>query len=268
MADRKAQQSSHVEDPGRSAPHPGGTGPEPARGPTPSGPVRKACGVVLYVGWVVMLVIWVWTNIHQVVHGDGTAAATAACALAMLFLLGGMEGLEVSVIDRSDELWPGKPPSYLAEWLAARQLFVALIVTTATLLANRSVLFVPGGSTIKGGLATGAFDTVFTGLTVLWFAQIVPKILGAMDPDRYLRALRPALFPIVHVVHRLGVSQPGEWTASAIGHRVHWASGPGEAPRRARLSHGAIWAELFHHRRHGPHSRSMRAPGDGPGTRL
>jgi hypothetical protein len=149
----------------------------------------------------------------------------------------------------------------------SRQLFVALIVTTATLLANRSVLFIPGGGSIKGGLATGAFDTVFTGLTVLWFAQIVPKILGAMNPDRYLRALRPPLFPIVHAVHRLGISQPGEWTASAIGHRVNWAAGAEKTPRHSVLSLGQIWGELFHHRPHGPDSRSIRPPGDGQATR-
>jgi hypothetical protein len=42
-----------------------------------------------------------------------------------------MEGLEVSVIDRW-QARPGHPPSYLAAWLAARQLFVALVVTAAT----------------------------------------------------------------------------------------------------------------------------------------
>jgi hypothetical protein len=73
---------------------------------------------------------------------------------------------------------------------------VALIVTTATLLADRSVVVVPGTSIhVRNGLYLGLFDLPWTTLTVLWFAQILWKHLGAMNPDRYLEIVsRPCQF--------------------------------------------------------------------------
>jgi hypothetical protein len=178
---------------------------------------------------------------------------TAISAVALLLLLGGMEGLEVSVIDRWQKVWPDKTESYLAEWLSARQLFVALIVTAATLLAKRSVVVVPGTSFKTGnGLFLGLFDLLWTTLTVLWFAQIFWKHLGATNPDRYLAGFKAALFPIVAVVHRLGISQPGEWTATFFEDRLVWPASIDELmegkPDRP-LTHAEIWRALRSERR-------------------
>jgi hypothetical protein len=122
------------------------SGASPGVGPArePRHPLRMAFGVVLFVGWGLLTYAWVASTVYLVAHGVFTAVITAACAVALLLLLGGMEGLEVSVIDRWQNVWPTARESDLAGWLAARQLFVALIVTAATLLANRSVVVVPG----------------------------------------------------------------------------------------------------------------------------
>jgi hypothetical protein len=222
-------------------------------------PLRLAFGVVLFVGWGLLTFAWVASTVYLVAHGSFTALITAVCAVALLLLLGGMEGLEVSVIDRWQKLWPGARESHLAAWLAARQLFVALIVTAATLLANRSVVVVPGTSLrFSNGFFLGVFDLLWTTLTVLWFAQIFWKHLGATNPDRYLAALSRFLFPIVEVVRKIGISQPGEWTADFVESRMVWpadieqlAQGESEHP----LTHGAIWRELRSAR------RELRHPG-------
>lgn len=219
-----------------------------AAAPEPPHRLRTAFGVVLFVGWGVLTVLWVASTVYLLAHGSITAVITAASALGLLLLLGGMEGLEVSVIDRWQTVWPGRRESYLARWLAARQLFVALIVTAATLLANRAVVVVPATSIkIHNGFALGVFDLAWTTLTVLWFAQIFWKHLAATNPDRYLALLRPALFPIVEVVHRLGISQPGEWTADFVESQILWPAsiedlmqGQPERP----LTHGELWREL------------------------
>jgi hypothetical protein len=223
--------------------------------PEPHHWTRTAFGVVLFVGWGLLTVIWLASTVHLVASGDFTAAITAASALALLLLLGAMEGLEVSVIDRWHTVWPGRRESYLAQWLAARQLFVALIVTTATLLANRSVVVIPGTSVeITNGFFLGVFDLTWTTLTVLWFAQIFWKHLGATNPDRYLWLTRKPLFPIVGIVHRLGISQPGEWTADFFESLVDWPASVEELrqnqPDRP-LTHGTIWRELRRGRRAG-----------------
>jgi hypothetical protein len=204
--------------------------------------LRTGLGVLLFVAWGILTTLWVASIVHSVANGHITAIVTAAGTLALLALLCAMEGLEVSVIDRWQALWPGHPPSYLAAWLAARQLFVALVVTAATLLANLSVIVVPGTAVqITNSFVLSVFDLTWTTLTVLWFAQIFPKQLGATNPDRYLSALQRLLFPIVELVRRLGVSQPGEWTATVVEKWLDWPASPGEAHG---LSLASIWRQL------------------------
>jgi hypothetical protein len=220
---------------------------------------RVAFGVVLFVGWGILTFVWLASTVYLVAHGTFTAAITAVCAVALLLLLGGMEGLEVSVIDRWEKVWPNRRESYLAAWLSARQLFVALIVTAATLLANRSVVVVPGTPIrFTNGFLLGVFDLLWTTLTVLWFAQIFWKHLGAMNPDRYLEVLSTPLFPIVEVVRRIGISQPGEWTAKFVESRLVWPASieqleQGQPERK--LTHGDIWRAIRSDR------RELRHPG-------
>jgi hypothetical protein len=214
----------------------------------PGNLLRTCFGVVLFVIWGIATVLWLWTDVHLVVHGQVAVALTSIVAIALMCLLAAMEGIEVSVIDRWQKVWPGYTESYLAGWLAARQLFVALIVTTATLLANRSAIFIPFTSLqMRGGVATGAFDIAWTTLTVLWFAQILPKHMAAINPDRYLQILRPVLFPIVAFVHKVGISLPGEWTARAVENRLDWPASLDELEQHRNeheSSPGSIWRAL------------------------
>lgn len=211
---------------------------------------RVAFGVVLFIAWGIETVLWVASTINLAIDGEAMAIVTAVVALSLMTLLAGMEGLEVAVIDRWRVLYPDRTTSELAGWLAARQLFVALIVTSATLLANRSEIIVPGTSiSISSGIALGLFDLTWTGFTVLWFAQIFPKHLAATNTDRYLRHLQATLFPIVEVVRRIGVSQPGEWVATAVERRLDWPMTPAEEIEESALprqeSIAGIWRELI-----------------------
>jgi hypothetical protein len=186
-------------------------------------PLRTLFGVLLFAAWCVETAIWVASTVYLAGQGNATAVISAVVALALIMVLLVMEGLEVSVIDRWRELFPGKTTAVLGGWLSARQLFVALIVTSATLLAHRSTLVVPFTSThLTGAVLEKTFDVTWTGFTVLWFAQILPKVLAATDPARYLRYLRASAFPVVEVVRVIGFSQPGEWAASLIGRRFGW----------------------------------------------
>jgi hypothetical protein len=226
--------------------------------------LRKTFGVFLLTAWTLATIVWVVSTIDLVIHGNALAAVTAAAALALLLLLGGMEGLEVSVIDRWQKVWPGASTALLAKFLAARQLFVALIVTAATLLANRSEIVLPFTDVrLTNGFSLSVFDLLWTTLTVLWFAQIFPKHLAATNPDRYLARLQGSLFPVVKVVHLLGISQPGEWTADFFEGWLQWPAGAGELePHHPghELSMGSIWRELRKHEH-----RAERDPVVGPG---
>ena len=224
--------------------------------------LRKMFGAFLFLAWSLATFVWVVSTIDLVIRGNPLAAVTAAAALALLLLLGGMEGLEVSVIDRWQKVWPGASTALLAKFLAARQLFVALIVTAATLLANRSEIVLPGtGVRMTNGFGLSVFDLLWTTLTVLWFAQIFWKHLAATNPDRYLARLQRPLFPVVRVVHQLGISLPGEWTADTFEAWMQWPAGEGEAHHPGhQLSMGSIWRELRKHEH-----RAEHAPAVGPG---
>lgn len=222
--------------------------------------LRTSFGTLLFIAWGVLTALWIYDAIYVLSQGDPIPAVTALGAILLMLLLAGMEGLEVAVIDRWRALYPERTTADLAAWLAARQLFVALIVTAATLLAERESIALPGTSTeIEDPVTLKIFLLVWTTFTVLWFMQIFPKHLAATNADRYLHATRAVLFPIVEIVRRIGVSQPGEWTASAVEKRLDWHAEPAlEGARRPSLAE--IWAELIP--AHAPSSRRPSSPGD------
>ena len=138
--------------------------------------LRTAFGVLLFVAW-------------GIATGAGRTAQSTpsprvipvrpsgrSAPLLLMSFSPEMEGLEVAVIDRWRELYPERSNADLAGWLSARQLFVALIVTTATLLAEPDSIIIPFSSMeIRGGFALKAFTIAWTGFTVLWFMQIFPS---------------------------------------------------------------------------------------------
>ena len=188
-----------------------------------SGVARATFGMVLFIAWGVLSVLWVYDAIYKLAHGEPGPAIAAVVALLLMLLLAGMEGLEVAVIDRWSHLYPERPTSDLAGWLAARQLFVALIVTGATLLADRDSLAIPFVATpFTGAVALMIFNLVWTTLTVLWFMQIFPKHMAATNADRYLKVFQAVLFPVVEFVRVIGVSWPAEKTAKAVQNRFGW----------------------------------------------
>jgi hypothetical protein len=212
-----------------------------------SGAARATFGTVLFIAWAVMTILWVYDAIYALFHGKAGPVIGAVVALLLMFLLAAMEGLEVAVIDRWNLLYPDRPMSDLAGWLAARQLFVALIVTAATMLAERDSIAVPFLSTeITSPAALKTFNLVWTGLTVLWFMQIFPKHMAATNADRYLKLTRAALFPVVEFVRVIGISWPAEKFANAVQNRLSWHPEPTfeRAPSRTGVSLATGWAAL------------------------
>ena len=185
--------------------------------------LRATVGVVLFVVWAVLTFLWFYDAIHALVYGEPGPAIKAVVWLLLMLLLAGMEGLEVAVIDRWSDLYPERPTSDLAGWLASRQLFVALIVTAATLLADRDSLAIPFVATpFTEAVALKIFNLVFTTLTVLWFMQIFPKHMAAVNADRYLKLTGRVVFPAVEFVRVIGISWPAEKTAQAVQNRLDW----------------------------------------------
>ena len=202
--------------------------------------LRTAFGVVLLIAWVVETILWVYSAIHALGDGDPGPVIRAVCALLLMVLLAGMEGLEVGVIDRWREPVPGAP-GHRSRGLARRPSAVRGVDRHYRDPARRAGVDphpLHRSMAITGGVALKAFTITWTGFTVLWFMQILPKHMAAMNPDRYLRHTRSLLFPLVEIVRQSGIYKPAVWAATAVERRLDWeAAEPGveeEAVARAR----------------------------------
>ena len=212
-----------------------------------SGVVRATFGMVLFIAWGVLSILWVYDAIYKLAHGEPGPAIAAVVALLLMFVLAVMEGLEVVMIHDWNRLYPDSTAHDLAAWLAARQMFVAFIVSAATILAQRTSIAIPFTSMeITGEVTLKIFNVIWTPLTVLWFAQILPKLMAAINPDRYLKVTGGTALPVVNVVKAIGISWPAEKTAAAVQSLTGWHPEPTleRAPRRGPDLADA-WAALI-----------------------
>jgi Mg2+/Co2+ transporter CorB len=215
-------------------------------GSTASGAARATFGMVLFIAWGVLSVLWVYDAIYKLAHGEPGPAIAAVVAILLMLVLAVMEGLEVVMIDGWSQLYPDRTAHDLAAWLAARQMFVALIVTSTTLLAERHTIAIPFTSTeITGAVTLKIFNVIWTTLTILWFMQILPKVMAAINPERYLKVTGGAALPVVNLVKAIGISWPAEKTAKAVQSLLGWHPEPTleGAPRRGEDLADA-WAAL------------------------
>ena len=213
---------------------------------TGSGVARATFGTVLFIAWGVLSVLWVYDAIYKLAHSETTPAITAVVAVLLMLVLAVMEGLEVVMIHSWNRLYPDRTAHDLADWLAARQMFVAFIVSGATILAQRNVIHIPFTSHVITGVNSKIFNVIWTPLTILWFFQILWKVEAAIDPDRYLKLTGRAALPVVNVVKAIGISWPAEKTAAAVQSLTGWHAEPTleRAPRRGPDLADA-WAALI-----------------------
>jgi hypothetical protein len=211
-----------------------------------SGVARATFGTVLFFAWGVLSILWVYDAIYKLAHGEPEPAIAAVVALLLMLVLAVMEGLEVVMIHDWNRLYPDRTAHDLAAWLAARQMFVALIVTAAAMLAERHSIAIPFTSTeITGAVALKVFNVIWTTLTILWFMQILPKHMAAINPDRYLKVTGGSALPVVNLVKAIGISWPAEKSAAGIQKLLGWHAEPTleRAPRRGEDLADA-WAAL------------------------
>jgi len=211
-----------------------------------SGAARATFGMVLFIAWGVLSVLWVYDAIYKLAHGEPGPAIAAVVAILLMLVLAVMEGLEVVMIDSWSRLYPDRTSHDLAAWLAARQMFVALIVTSASMLCERHSIAIPFTSTeIEGPVKLKVFNVIWTTLTILWFMQILPKVMAAINPDRYLKLTGWAALPVVNFVKAIGISWPAEKTAGGVQKVLNWHAEPTleGAPRRGEDLADA-WAAL------------------------
>jgi hypothetical protein len=211
-----------------------------------SGVARATFGTALFIAWGVLSVLWVYDAIYKLAHGEPGPAIAAVVALLLMIVLAVMEGLEVVMIHGWNQLYPDRTAHDLAAWLAARQMFVAFIVSAATILAQRTSIAIPFTSTeITGEVTLKIFNVIWTPLTILWFMQILPKHFAAINPDRYLKVTGGPALPVVNAVKVIGISWPAEKTAAAFQSLLGWHAEPTlERAPRPGVDLADAWAAL------------------------
>ena len=212
-----------------------------------SGVARATFGTVLFIAWGVLSVLWVYDAIYELAHGQPSPAITAVVAVLLMLVLAVMEGLEVVMIHGWNRLYPDRTAHDLAAWLAARQMFVAFIVVAATILAAAERRSTSHSPRIRSRARhSKIFNLVWTTFTILWFMQILPKHMAAINPVRYLKVTGGAALPVVNVVKAIGISWPAEKTAAAVQSLLGWHPEPTleRAPRRGPDLADA-WAALI-----------------------
>ena len=213
---------------------------------TGSGVARATFGAVLFIAWGVLSVLWVYDAIYELAHSNANPAITAVVAVLVMLVLAVMEGLEVVMIHDWSRLYPDRNNHDLAAWLSARQMFVASICVAATILAARDVIHIPFTSSTIEGSNSKIFNLVWTTFTILWFMQILPKVMAAVNPDRYLKMTGRATLPVVNVVKAIGVSWPAEKTAAAVQSFTGWHPEPTlERAQRPGPDLADAWAALI-----------------------
>ena len=210
-----------------------------------SGVARATFGTVLFIAWGVLSVLWVYDAIYELTKSHPIPAITAVVAVLLMLVLAVMEGLEVVMIHDWSRLYPDRTARDLAAWLSARQMFVASICVAATILAARNAIHIPFTTHTIQGSQSKIFNLVWTTFTILWFMQILPKHMAAINADRYLKVTGGAALPVVNVVKAIGISWPAEKSAGGIQKLLGWHAEPTleRAPRRGEDLVDA-WAAL------------------------
>ena len=75
---------------------------------TASGVARATFGMVLFIAWGVLSILWVYDAIYKLAHGEPEPAITAVVAILLMLVLAVMEGLEVVMIHDWSRLYPDR----------------------------------------------------------------------------------------------------------------------------------------------------------------
>lgn len=155
---------------------------------------------ILWVCWLFLLVIWLDTLSQLWRDGQGRPVLLAALVIPSLWLLYFAEGLELAVAARVGN--PDSPVTDPHEFFTRRQTVVILTITFITLATVYPWLEVPWMGRLSGAMPFW-FSLTFDSVSVLWFAQVVPKRLAVMNPDEFLQSRYTKTF--LHVIRFAGL---------------------------------------------------------------
>lgn len=192
------------------------------------GLVRTA---VLGAAWVGLMVVWAATCVRLGLTRSWSYGALAGADLALLVILYLAEGMELAVTDLLD-----KDPEQVANpavrallediqassgfFYANRQVFVVAVIAFMSLTTAYPWIAVPGLGLVSSTGARFWFSFTLTTLTVLWFAQVLPKRLAIVKSELFLSQCRP-IWQLIRLVGMLGLPTPTDAMVALI---CRWTS--------------------------------------------
>src|SRR5205807_2495713 len=176
---------------------------------------RMARTLVLGATWAGLIVVWASTCLELALAGSWAYALLAGADVAVLAVLFLAEGMELAVTDLLDkdpeQVGNVRVRAVLHEiqarrdfFLANRQVFVVAVIAFMSQSTVYPWLFVPGAGRIGAPHVASWFSFALTTLTVLWFAQVLPKRLAIRNSELFLDQSRP-IWPLIRLVGVLGL---------------------------------------------------------------
>lgn len=168
--------------------------------------MRNLKRIVLWIGWVLLAVIYVATVWSQCVAGkwhfllfamlDATCCALLAVAEALEVAFIALFAVQESADPDIRESFRGlDAPTFLSE----RQAIVALTIVTLTATTMFEWIYIPFLGPVSSHGAPAWFALMFVTSSVLWACQIAPKVLAAKAPCRFWKLTRWLVRPVLMV---------------------------------------------------------------------
>jgi hypothetical protein len=165
---------------------------------------------LLVVVWVVLSIVLIATAYEA---GLALLLGRGLAVILMLYVLALAEGLEIAIARRLSNHDNASQVGALlhglnnSRFFAQRQISVVAIIAMVTLLLSFPTIHVPfigGFGAPISGLITFAWVT----LTVLWLAQVGPKLLALDDPDSFIVQARWLLHALRRFGHLIDLTGP------------------------------------------------------------
>jgi hypothetical protein len=124
---------------------------------------------------------------------------------------------------------------------ANRQVFVVAVIAFMSLSTAYPWVYVPGAGRVTAAAAPSWFSFLLTTLTVLWFAQVLPKRLAIINSELFLRQSR-VIWVLIRMVGVLGLPNPTDAMVAAVRRYTPYREHRMLLPSRAR--HYTVQARL------------------------
>jgi hypothetical protein len=196
---------------------------------------RRAWTLFLWILWAGLAAIWANTLVSLWSAGFHRYILLAVLLLPCVVVINRAEGLELAV---AVLLHSKDTPRHVRALLSTisrnvffrqRQLIVIFLVMFCGVATVYPWLQIPGYG-IARGAAPFWFSVLFPSISIMWFAQIAPKLMAMTNPDLFITVGGRAIFQAINMLDHFDLTGPADDVAWFLNWRrtnsAEFAGGP------------------------------------------